>query len=261
MMTRLKNTIYGPFRQGLRFLIVANMLLGLLLFQAANRANDTGAGQVTDIHTIERDNGTAMSVSGEYVWMEALNSNGAPDIFTPNTITEDGIPESVSKHTTINDMTAEAAVSSPANTELPPGYPQDIYHGNADNPSSDVDYKYQIRYVDREVIKEVPIEKSMELREFASLEELKMWLAEDDTNEHIYLFADKDGICRRSDSYDCDDYAFELQRRAVSNGFLISVTIVYLRGTPHMINLAGISNKIYYIEPQTDKVWFHCTRD
>jgi len=126
---------------------------------------------------------------------------------------------------------------------------------------SHIEYRDTIHYVDREVIKEVIVEKPIELHEFTSLEELKAWLAEDDTNEYVHLVAGEDGVCRQSDKYDCDDYALQLQRRAAESGFLISVTIIEKRGRSHMINLACIGNDIYYIEPQTDQVWFHCHKD
>jgi len=130
-----------------------------------------------------------------------------------------------------------------------------------DTPAGDVEYHGVIRYIDREVIRKVTVEKPIEWQEFASLEELKTWLAEDDTNEYVYLFAGKDGIARQSDEYDCDDYALQLQRRAAASGYLMSVTIVKEQGKPHMINLVCIGNDIYYIEPQTDEVWLYCHRD
>lgn len=103
--------------------------------------------------------------------------------------------------------------------------------------------------------------KPVELREFTSLDELKAWLAEDDTDRWIYLVVGEDGVARRDINYDCDDYALQLQRRAAMSGFMISVTIIEEQGRPHMINLACIGNDIYYIEPQTDEVWCHYHRD
>ena len=111
---------------------------------------------------------------------------------------------------------------------------------------------------------EVIVEKLIELHEFASLEELRSWLAEDDTDECIHLVVDEDGVCHLVEllaEYDCDDYAFRLQRQAARSGFLMSVTIIEEQGKQHMINLACIGNDIYYIEPQTDEVWFYCHKD
>ena len=110
-------------------------------------------------------------------------------------------------------------------------------------------------------LEEVTTEKTTTVQEFASLDELKVWLAVDDTNEYVYYFTGKDGVPRVSDKYDCDDYAFDLQKRAIEAGYLISATIIQKNGRPHMINLVAIGNDIFYIEPQTDKVWFHSHRD
>jgi len=141
------------------------------------------------------------------------------------------------------------------------GYEQGFRAGYSQGYISHIEYRDIIHYVDRVVIKEVVVEKPVELREFTSLEELKTWLAEDDTDRYIHLFAGEDSVCRQSDKYDCDDYAYQLQRRAAKSGFLMSVTIIEKQGKPHMINLTCIGNDIYYIEPQEDKVWFYCHKD
>lgn len=116
-------------------------------------------------------------------------------------------------------------------------------------------------YADSGATEEVTVGKPIELREFTSLEELKSWLAEDDTNECIHLVVGEDGVCPLNVKYDCDDYALQLQRQAARSGFLMSVTIIEEQGKPHMINLACIGNDIYYIEPQTDEVWFYDHKD
>lgn len=64
-----------------------------------------------------------------------------------------------------------------------------------------------------------------------------------------------------SGDYDCDDFALTLQRRANRDGYQMSVTITRKQGQLHMINLAVIGNDIYYIEPQTDEVWFFANLD
>jgi len=141
------------------------------------------------------------------------------------------------------------------------GYKQGFNDGYQQGYISHTEYRDVVHYINREVIKEVTVEKPVELREFTSLEELKNWLAEDDTDEYVYLWAGEDGVLRTNDKYDCDDYALQLQQRASESGFIISVTIIEKHGKPHMINLACIGNDIYYIEPQTDQVWFHSHRD
>ncbi len=141
------------------------------------------------------------------------------------------------------------------------GYEQGFKDGCHQEQISRIESPGTIHYVDREVIKEVIVEKHIEFGEFTSLEQLRAWLAEDDTDEYIHLVAGNDGVCRQSDNYDCDDYAAQLQLRAAKSGFLMSVTIIEEQGKPHMINLACIGNNICYIEPQTDEVWFYCHRD
>ncbi len=113
----------------------------------------------------------------------------------------------------------------------------------------------------RDIVKEVTVEKPIEQREFTSKEELVEWLAEDDDTIKVYFFTRTDGTEASSDEYDCDDYALELQKRALRDGYLMSTTIIEKEGQPHMINLATIGNEIYYIEPQTDEVWFYAYLD
>ena len=113
----------------------------------------------------------------------------------------------------------------------------------------------------RDIVKEVTLEKPIEQREFTSKEELDNWLAEDDGEKTVYFFVRADGTEGSSDKYDCDDYALELQRRASKDGYLMSVTIIEKQDQLHMINLVTIGNDVYYIEPQTDEVWFYANRD
>ena len=123
--------------------------------------------------------------------------------------------------------------------------------------------KTEIEYRDviREVVEEVIIEKPTELREFSSEEELKKWVWDDPTDTNVYIWDAPDSTERSSDNYDCDDFALDLQRKASEDGFLMSVTIIDKDDQPHMLNLVTIGNEIYYIEPQTDEVWFYCYID
>jgi hypothetical protein len=89
-------------------------------------------------------------------------------------------------------------------------------------------------------------------KEFGSVDELKAWLAEDDTDSTIYLFG-----AGSISSYDCDDYATALVYNALADGYLVSLQI---EGN-HMLNSTVIGNSIYYIEPQTDEVWLWGYRD
>ena len=106
----------------------------------------------------------------------------------------------------------------------------------------------------------VTVEELIKLREFASLEELKSWLAEDNTDECVHLVVGEDGSYRLDVEY-CDMYALQLQRQVARSRFLMSTTIIEEQGKPDMINLGCIGNDIYHIDPQIDEVWFYCHKD
>ena len=117
----------------------------------------------------------------------------------------------------------------------------------------------QIEY--RDIVKEIIVEKPIEQSEFSSKEELEKWLAEDDTEGNVYFFVRADGTEVSSAKYDCDDYAVDLQKRALKDGYLMSASVVEKEDQLHMINLVTIGNDVYYIEPQTDEVWFYSHLD
>lgn len=85
-----------------------------------------------------------------------------------------------------------------------------------------------------------------ELRNFSSLDELKDFLAKDDTDEHEYIKIE----------FDCEDFSFMLQRHALAEGYLINCQKLPVGGIEHMCNMAIVGNEIYYIEPRTDKVTY-----
>ncbi len=89
-------------------------------------------------------------------------------------------------------------------------------------------------------------------REFESVDELKAWLAEDDSDTTLYIFGS--GCIT---NYDCDDYATALVYNALSDGYAVSLQI----DGNHMLNSTIIGNYIYYIEPQTDEAWLWGYRD
>ncbi len=242
--------------------IAANLLIGLLLAPNLIKAESTISRHAEE-NSLWR--GGAFT-SGTSALISEANPQGLTD--TENTPSKEGNSYSISAPEVTSNSDANENIAQDGYSRT---YQPETRHESELAPSSPaynseelpgrLEYQEIVRYVDREVVKEVLIEKSQELREFNSLKELDTWLAEDDTNEYVYLFAGKDGVCRLSDRYDCDDYAFQLQKQAARSGFLLSVTIIEERGKPHMINLAGIRNDIYYIEPQSDKVWFYCNRD
>jgi len=147
----------------------------------------------------------------------------------------------------------------------------------------------QVKYVEVETIKtvnhykDVPVEvvKEVEvivetptgLREFASLEELEAWLADDQTDGVKLIFRwsdsgvveiDLDGgpspnVWRDPNFQDCDDYAIALQKAAAEDGYAINVQLDTKK--MHALNSVFIGNEIYFVEPQTDGVWFAYYRD
>ena len=82
-----------------------------------------------------------------------------------------------------------------------------------------------------------------ELRNFSSIEELKLFLAEDNTNEHEYIESE----------FDCDDFALMLQHNALEKGYIMNCQTLF---TAHALNMVIIDNEIYYIEPTTDEIIF-----
>jgi len=113
-----------------------------------------------------------------------------------------------------------------------------------------------VRYVER--VEKVPIE----LRDFSDLEELKRWL-EDKMNVTTIYFQ------LPSTEVDCDDYALDMQHKALADGYIMSFEVIgrseynalFKAKLPdsqslHAINSAIIGNDVYYIEPQTGEVAF-----
>jgi hypothetical protein len=89
-------------------------------------------------------------------------------------------------------------------------------------------------------------------REFASFDELKAWLAQDDTDSTIYIFGSG---CLSN--YGSDDYALALARNALRDGYLVSLQVE----DGHVLNSTIIGDKIYFIEPQSDEAWLGGYRD
>jgi len=126
--------------------------------------------------------------------------------------------------------------------------------------------KHTVQYVDTPVTVVEYVERTqkvpVELRNFNDLEELKQWL-KDRKNVTTVRFQSPNTIV------DCDDYALEMQHKALADGYLISLEIIDTSeynglfknselplNSLHAINLAIIGNNAYYIEPQTDEVVF-----
>ena len=117
---------------------------------------------------------------------------------------------------------------------------------------------------------EVVVETPILLREFDSLDELKAWLDRDQTDgKHMIFSWDGGEISLDGDSspnvwedpnfQDCDDYAVILQEAAAKDGYVVNVQLDIKK--MHALNSVFIGNDIYFVEPQTDKVWFAYNRD
>ena len=120
----------------------------------------------------------------------------------------------------------------------------------------------QVLEVERVVMEEVEVEKivevPIELREFESVEELRAWLAIDDTNT-VLRFVGSINL----DRYDCEDFAFQLIKNARQDGYDVYFQFIKTYTRPdtgeyiydHALNSTIIGNDIYLIEPQTDEFW------
>lgn len=107
------------------------------------------------------------------------------------------------------------------------------------------------------------------LREFPSAKFAEEWLEENAL--FIRMVSDETGWWIDK-TYDCDDYALDLQARALNDGYLMSVQLVQdgmifnkpvsRIGGKHIGCLVVIGNDIYYVEsiPPHDMVWV-CRRD
>ena len=109
--------------------------------------------------------------------------------------------------------------------------------------------------VETEIIKEVPVyEANKWAREFESVGQFEDWYWEQGFT-----------LLMPSSTYevDCDDYAYQVQRAAVQQGYMLSVALVEhgrfysvkVTNIPggHMGNLVIINGIIYYVEPKPDE--------
>lgn len=100
-------------------------------------------------------------------------------------------------------------------------------------------------------------------REFASEQELKQFLAEDNLNTKGLVIV---GDLMMTLRHPCQPYAFQLQDRAEARGYELETEILssaeyeYHYGYPadgkrHLICKAYIGDSCYFIEPMTDRHW------
>lgn len=136
-------------------------------------------------------------------------------------------------------------------------------------PRSVTIYRTEVEYqpiekvtVETDYIERV-VEVPAKLHHFADVGELKQWL-----KGISFLFFEVVDSKTGDSIYkpDCEDYALQLQRKAVADGYLMSFEIIQSSeynqlfrkrlpdNTLHAINLVVIGNDAYYIEPQTHEV-------
>mgnify|MGYP001557893025 CR=1 FL=1 len=97
------------------------------------------------------------------------------------------------------------------------------------------------------------------LTDFQNLQELQQFLAEDDTDNHIYLRANSQGIVEFDKQ--CTTVAEQLRDRAMAKGKYLSYQILnYDKPESHAVNMAWIGKGIYFIDTQTDRVWLNSYR-
>jgi hypothetical protein len=101
--------------------------------------------------------------------------------------------------------------------------------------------------------------------DFQSVEELKEFLSQDNTNNHIYLKANSSGVVRLDGV--CNEEFMQLRDRAQEKGKYLGICIVsrleYYKithrimdeGQYHTMAMAIIGREYYLIEPKTDEIW------
>jgi hypothetical protein len=120
---------------------------------------------------------------------------------------------------------------------------------------------HTVEYIEEKVIEtayvDVIHQVQTKLKNFTSLSELEDWL--------MTVYAQATIRFKQTGMpIDCDDYAFEMQQKALGDGFIMSFDIISVKeynelfAIPlsetqalHAINLAIIGNSVFYIEPQT----------
>ena len=107
--------------------------------------------------------------------------------------------------------------------------------------------KHQLAARDNEVLSiKAQLEEARQAetqpRHFSSLEELKTWLARDNTNENQHS----------PGNFSCVDFALMLQQHALADGYILSTEVLPVGA--HWVNAAVIGDTAYYIEPQEDQI-------
>jgi len=105
-------------------------------------------------------------------------------------------------------------------------------------------------------------------RNFESLEELKVWVANWEVeNKPIvlsifdYTFVVAGNTEVYSDYWDCDDISEAMQRDALRDGYLMSICVTTVGGRGHAGCLAMTDNAYWFVEPSTGEITSIARRD
>ena len=105
-------------------------------------------------------------------------------------------------------------------------------------------------------------------RNFESLEELKVWVANWEVeNKPIvlsifdYTFVVAGNTKVYSDYWDCDDISEAMQRDALRDGYLMSICVTTVGGRGHAGCLAMTDNAYWFVEPSTGEITSIARRD
>lgn len=108
------------------------------------------------------------------------------------------------------------------------------------------------------------------LKDFESVEILRGFIQQDNTNEFVRLVADNNGTINFDNQ--CEESALQLIQRAEAKGYRLNFQVINVRDYArwryllpkgqlawddgHAVCSAIVGNDIYFIEPQNDNVWF-----
>ncbi len=118
---------------------------------------------------------------------------------------------------------------------------------------------------------EIPVVETVEiprpLTYFENIDALRQWI--NNVNQVQIGFNVVDQNNHNLTKFDCDDYARNLQDKALRDGYIISFEVIRASeynstfkekkipsNAIHAINSAIIGNEVYYIEPQTKEIVF-----
>jgi hypothetical protein len=109
------------------------------------------------------------------------------------------------------------------------------------------------------------------LQDFATVEALERWLERDNTDSHLFLVCNKDGLAQLTGT--CEDKALNLIEQAEREGIRLHLQVLdnslyyrfYKKHLPihtyHAAVIAIVGNEIYLIEPSTDEIWLMAVKD